>query len=345
MRQWTRWMLAGTALMSTALFGCSGPNTSGTKAASRSTSRTPASASGTLAPGANTTDALVRAEGYRHQGDMDRALAEFERVIETNPLMTVAYLGAGDIYRERGDYVAAEARYAAAAKVEPRNFDAQFYHGLSLQLLNRVQEAVRAYLRALAIRPNDFEANRRLAMAYLDLNEPIQALPYAQRSVALRSDSGPARANLAAVYVALGRYEAAVTEYQQAAELTRLGPDILLNMADALGYLERYAEMASTLDQLLRIEPSPAAYERMGKAMFKLRRYDQAMQAFANAIALDASYYPAHNGLGVCQLNQYLWSKGENVAARDEAIKSLRRSLQIEPKQPRIVELVRRYGV
>lgn len=343
MRQRTRWTLAGTALMSVTLVGCSGPNTSGTNSGYSPSARRPASTS-SPAPVSGSTDALIRAEGYRHQGDMDRALAEFERVIETNPLMTVAYLSAGDIYRERGEYAAAEQRYAAAAKVEPRNFDAQFYHGMTLQLLNRVQDAVRAYLRALAIRPNDFEANRRLAMAYLDLKEPVQALPYAQRSVALRSDSGPARANLAAVYAALGRYEAAVTEYQQAAELTELGPDILLNMADALGYLERYAEMASTLDQLLRIETSPAAYERMGKAMFKLRRYDQAMQAFGNAIAMDASYYPAHNGLGVCQLNQWLWSKGQNAPALDEAIKSLRRSLQIEPKQPRIVELVRRYG-
>ncbi|GAB4386976.1 MAG: hypothetical protein Kow0022_17640 [Phycisphaerales bacterium] len=302
------------------------------------------SASVPASPSAQTAEALVRAEGYRHEGDLDRALAEFERVIETNPLMTVAYLGAGDIYRQRGDYETAERRYAAAAKIEPRNFDAQFNHGLTLQLLHRVQEAVRAYLRALAIRPNDFEANLQLATAYLELKEPVQALPYAQRAVQLRSDSGKARANLAGVYVALGRYEAAVTEYQQAAELTELGPDILLNLADALGYLERYGEMASTLDQLLRISPSPAAYERMGKAMFKLRRYDQAMQAFTNAVDMDPGYYPAHNGIGVCLLNRYLWSEQKDVAARDRAMAALRRSLQIEPKQPRIVELVRRYG-
>jgi tetratricopeptide (TPR) repeat protein len=290
------------------------------------------------------TEALVRAEGLRHQGQLDEALAEFERVIETNPLMTVAYMGAGDIYREQGNFELAERRYGAAARVEPRNFDAQYYHGFALQMLDRFSDAIRAYLRALAIRPNDFDANLNLASSYLELGEPTQSLPYAQRSIALRPDSGPAHANLAAVFAALGRHASAVTEYQQAADLMELGPDLLLNMADSLGYLKRYGEMASTLDQLLRIEPSPAAWERMGKAMFKMRQYDKALDAFNRAIAMDPSYYPAQNGAGVCLLNEYLWSDQQDGRAKQAAVAALRRSLQIEPDQPRILELVRRYG-
>lgn len=290
------------------------------------------------------TEAIVRAEGARRQGNLDAALLEFERVIETNPLMTVAYMGAGDIYREQGNFEMAERRYGTAAKVEPRNFDAQYFHGFALQMLNRFQDAIRAYLRALAIRPNDFDANLNLAATYLELGEPMQALPYAQRSVTLRIDSGPAHANLAAVYAALDQHSRAVTEYQQAADLMDLGPELLLNMADSLGYLERYGEMASTLDQLLRIEASPAAWERMGKAMFKLGRYDRSLEAFNRSVELDPSYYPAHNGIGVCLLNQYLWSEQQDQRARDTAVAALRRSLQIQPQQPRILELVRRYG-
>ncbi len=335
-------LLTASTLALVLLAGCAsndGPRTSHTRSSGRAT--TPIA---TEAPSAAVTDGLVRAEAARHAGDLEKALAEFERVIETNPLVTVAYMGAGDIYRESGDFVSAEARYAQAARIEPRNFDAHYFHGLTLQLLNRVNESVRAYLRALAIRPNDFDANLNLAAAYLQLEEPVQALPYAQRSVALRPNAGPGRANLAAVYAALNRHEAAVIEYQQAAELMDLSPELLLNLADSLGFLERFGEMASTLDQLLRISASPAAYERMGKAMFKLRRYDSSMDAFSRAIEMDPSYFPAYNGLGVCHLNRYLWSEQKDTFARDQAMASLQRSLQIQPSQPRIVELVRRYG-
>lgn len=335
-------MLAGMC-GSALLCGCSSNGSSPSSSSAGTSSRT-GSPAAVQAPTAAEADALVRAEGFRHAGDLDKALAEFERVIDTNPLMTVAYMGAGDIYREQGDYTSAEARYAQAARLEPRNFDAHYYHALSLQLLNRVNDSVRAYLRALTIRPNDFDANLNLAAAYLQLNEPVQGLPYAQRTVALRPNSGPARANLAAVYAALNRHEAAVIEYQQAAELMELSPELLLNLADSLGFLDRHGEMASTLDQLLKIGPSPAAYERMGKAMFKLRRYDAAMDSFSRSIELDPSYYPAFNGLGVCHLNRYLWSEQKDTLARDQAMAALQRSLQIQPGQNRIIELVRRYG-
>lgn len=288
--------------------------------------------------------AVDKASDLRQEGVDAAALAEFERAIELNPTLTVAYLGAGDIYRERGDYGLAEQRYGAAATLEPRNFDAQYNHGLVLQLLNRVAESVRAYLRALAIREDDFNANLNLATAYLQLGEPNQARPFAERAVRADAGSGPARVNLGAVYAAMGQHTAAVIEYQQAAELMTLTPELLLNLADSLGQVERYEEMAATLDQLIRLAPSAVAYERLGSARFRLKRYDEALAAFQRAAEMDPGHFPAWNGVGVCLLNRYLWSDKQDDPARQQAVEALRRSLRLEPGQTRIVELVRRYG-
>jgi tetratricopeptide (TPR) repeat protein len=289
-------------------------------------------------------ESVTKAEMLKADGNIEAALAEFERAIEVNPDLTVAYLGAGDIYRERGDYPEAEKRYSQAAELEPRNFDAQYKHGLTLQLLNRVSEAVRAYLRALSIRPDDFEANLNLATAYLQLQEPAQALPYAQRAVRLNASSGPARVNLGSVYAAMNRHAEAVTEYLQAAEQMELSPELLLNLADSYGKIERYAEMIGTLEQLVARHPSAIAYERLGFARFRVKTYDAALGSFQSALAIDANHYPALNGVGVCLLNRYLWSDKKDRAALDDAMRALKRSLQIQPNQPRIVELVTRYG-
>lgn len=289
-------------------------------------------------------ESVTRAEMLKAEGDLNAALAEFERAIEVNPRLTVAYLGAGDIYRERGDYPEAERRYAQAARTEPQNFDAQYKHGLTLQLLNRVTEAVRAYLRALAIRPEDFEANLNLATAYLQLQEPGQALPYAQRAVRLNPSSGPARVNLGSVYAAMNRHSEAVTEYLQAAEHMTLSAELLLNLADSYGKTERYAEMLATLEQLVARNPSAIAYERLGFARFRIKEYDAALSSFQSSLAIDPNHYPALNGVGVCMLNRYVWSDRRDRAALEEAMRALKRSLQIQPNQPRIVELVTRYG-
>lgn len=285
-------------------------------------------------------EALALAAGGRE----DEALAILTRAIERNPMLGVAHIAMADIYTSRGDYTDAERSYATAAKVEPNNFTAQFKHGLTLHLLNRVADAIRAYLRALALQPDDFEANLNIATAYLQLDGPRQAVPYALRAVALNPASGPAHANLGAVYSALDRHLEAIREYESASELMELKPELLLNLAESLGKAARYQQMVNTLDELLRLKPSAAAYERLGFAHFKLRRYERAIESFRGGIALDRAYYPALNGLGVCLLNQFLVSARRDEAALTEALAALRASLRINQNQPRIVELLSRYG-
>lgn len=286
-------------------------------------------------------------EGRRlaEAGDLQSALAELERAIAINPSLTPAYIAAGDIYRERRDLPRAEERYRRATEIDPSNFDALSRHALVLQLMGRLDDAVRGYLRALAIRPDDFDANLNTGAAYARLGEPRQALIYAARAVELNPQSGAARINLGAVYAALDRHADAVIEYQQAAELVdEPTPKLLVSLADSLGQTGRYAEMVATLDQLVARTPTPEAYERLGAGLFRLRRYDRSLEAFERAVEMDAQHYPALNGVSVCLLNRYLWSEGDDRAALDRAVETLRASLRVKANQPKIVELVRRYG-
>jgi len=279
----------------------------------------------------------------KEQGLMDQALLEFEKAIEINPTMTTAYLGTGEIYRERGDYQAAETQYAQAVKNAPGDFEPNYWHGFTLQMLNRVAESVRAYLRALSIRPEDFHANLNLATAYLQLGENAQAVIYAERAVRIDPEDGPARVNLGASYSNAGRYAEALSEYEAAAELMPLTTELMLNLAQAQGRVGRYAEMAGTLRSVIAKEPTALAYERLGSAQFHMSNYDEALKAFTRATELDAQHYPAWNGVGVCLLNKYVWSKKTDLVSLDNARNALRRSLKIKHDQPRIAELLTRY--
>jgi len=287
---------------------------------------------------------LVSGESAMRRGDRRRALAELTRAIEINPTLTRAHLNIADIYRGEGDYVQAEASYRRAAEIEPQNFDAQYFDGLMLHVLDRLVDAVRAYLRALAIRPNDFDANLKIAGAYYQLDELPQASEYAHRAVKLRPDSGPARFQLGAVQAALNDHEAAVREYQQAAELVPLTPELLLNLAESYGRLGRYNEMLNTLTQVIKTEPSAAAYERIGFAHWRLEEFDLAHADFTEALRLEPDYFPALNGLGVSYLRKWKESDEQDSAARTEGIRLLRRSMQIKRDQPKVLDLLSRYG-
>ena len=294
---------------------------------------------------AQALDAEANGRALLSQERLAEAEREFERAIAINPLLTSAHLGLADIQMRRGEYSAAEQSYATAATQRPDSFEAQFNHGLSLQLLNRVTDAISAYLRALRIRPSDIDANLNLATAYLQADEPRRALIYAQRAARLDGRSASARSNLGAVYAALGQHDAAIIEYQQAAELMDpITPELLINLAESLRQTNRYEEMRATLTELVTRAPSAAGWERLGFANFKLRRYDDALAAFRTAIRTDESYYPAWNGVGVCMLNRYEFSRRADSAALREAVEAMQRSLQINRRQPQIVQWLSKYG-
>ena len=278
-------------------------------------------------------------------GDLEAAIAELEAAIATNPRFTRAYIEMSDILVEMTDYERAERVLREATRNEPRDFMAQYRHASVLYTLGRLDEARRAYLRALSVRPSSKDANLGVSTVLLEQGEPEQALPYARRAVRAAPDGARARMQLGNVLASLDRHEEAVIEYQQAAD-SPTGPDagVLLNLAESLNQLGRHAEMVAALEQLVMIEPTAVAYERLGSGYFRLRRYEDALGAFREAAALKPGYYPALNGIAVTELNNYLWSGKSDGAARRRAVEAMRRSLKIERDQPRIVQLLGRYS-
>ncbi len=288
---------------------------------------------------------MAKAVELYSSGDLEAALRELERAIAFNPRFTRAYIESGDIYMEMGDLERAERQYAAAVRNEPRNYMAQYRHASVLHKLGSLEESKRAYLRALSIRPSAYDANLGLSTVLLETGTAEQAIPYAQRAVRADPPSGRARMHLGNVYAAMDQHEEAIIEYQQAADMLQTpSSGLLLNMADSLNQLQRYAEMVGVLEQLVLIEPDSVAYERLGSGYFRLRQYDEALKAFNSSVDLDPNHYPGLNGIAVCELNNYLWNGKTDGSSRERAVDAMRRSLRIERQQPRIVELLRRYS-
>ncbi len=344
-----RTSLSLAILVGAALSGCAGGSASSTSTgADTSNASTPKAVNDVPEASPKTRDAiaqnaLAKAHEYASKGMTRPALIEFERAIENNPSLPQAYIGAAELYRKSGDYESAAVRYGQAADLLPQDFEPRYSQGLMLQLQHRIKEAVRAYLKALEIKPSDFDANLNIATAYLELEEPASALPYGQRAVQINPKSGPAHANLGSIYAALGKHQEAVNEYRQALEQVELSPPLLLNLANSLGKIQRFEEMINTLNQVIKIQPSAAAYERMGFAEFKLYKYDEALKCFRTSIEIDPNYAPGQTGVGVCLLNEYEFTKRTNDEFRVEGLQHLRTSVQLDPRQSYVIDLINKY--
>ncbi len=277
------------------------------------------------------------------KGLSESALAAFTLAIEENPRLTDAHMGVGDVQRQRGNYGEAKSAYEEATRLSPNSFDAHYYLALMQQLLGEVQAAIKTYLRALTLNPNSFDANKNLASAYLQLGRPSDALPYAERAVYLDPSSQIGWANLAATQSLLGQFDKAVDSYRQATELGEYAEPVLLGLADAHIRLGNFERAMITLESLIRTQPSATAYERLGYAQFKVRRFTESLASFRSATSLDENDPASLNGLGVCLMTLYIQGGRTDGSQRDEALDSWRRSLRLKPDQPRILDLLSRY--
>lgn len=305
----------------------------------------PAAVSDPTAPTEAQEEKLEQARAAQSSGDYDVALSLFQDILAENPMVTTAYIGTGEIYLAQKDYSRAEAAYGRAARLEPGSFKAQFGHGLALQLLDRVVEAIRAYQRALTIEPEDPRANLSMATAYLQIDEPESALAFARKSVEIDPFNGAARANLGAAYEKLGQNEPAINEYVAAMELMEPTSQLLMNLVNVLAKEKRYTEAVNAAETLVRLDPFANGYERLGWAYFRLNNPTKSMEAYRRAVDLDDGHWPSWNGIGINALNAWLISDRTNDDARLQARDALRRSLQINARQSKVLALMDRYNL
>jgi superkiller protein 3 len=286
---------------------------------------------------------LEQASSRVESGDYDEALGLFYRILEENPTSGEAYLGIGDVYLDQHDYERAEPALSRAAKLEPRNYLAQYRHGLSLQMLDRFLEAIKAYHRALTIDPDSIETNRNLAASYLRLDEPRHAVPFAKRATQLSPDDGPSWINLGAAYEGMEDWKQAADAYVTASEHMEASPELMGNLLRMLVRQKRYREVITTADTIHRFGPDAQAWERTGWAWFRLGEYTKSLKAYQHAVEVDPNLWQAWNGIGVNQLNAWLLNDRHEQSAFVQAGSSFRASLRVNGDQPKVLDLMLKY--
>ncbi len=287
---------------------------------------------------------MLQGQAYLDQGLTDSALAAFGMALEADPGLVDAHMNMGAIYQQHGQLELAGRCYERAVTADPNHFDARYFYGWMQHLQGHIQKAIDSYLRALAIQPDSFDANLNISGAYLQAGKVAEAMPYASLATQLKPDSQTAWANLATAHSLLNQFEDAVRAYHQAMELGDMAPPILMGLANAHVQLGHF-EQAIVVLKILTTDRSADAkvYQRLGYAQFKMRRFEDALDSFRASIEIDDQDPAALNGIGVCLMAMYL-QEGRGVSDhRDQALDAWRRSLQLRPNQPHIVDLLSRY--
>jgi tetratricopeptide (TPR) repeat protein len=291
----------------------------------------------------------VRGQLDAESGKTRKALAELTQAIRQNPNMVLAYEARGDIYRKQGQIHNAIHDYQHAVTLNPKSFHGWYELGVSFQAVHNFQSAVSAYQHSLQVEPKNANASMNLAVAYAQTGQPIFGIIYGRRALANGANSFSSMANLGAIYAEAANVDPhygrkALHYFKSSLELKPHQSAIYLDMAAVYLQGKQYAMASRVLKTAAKLAPSALVQERLGYAYYRMGNLPRAKVAYHAALKLNANYPPALNGLGVADMAMALQSESGDSSLRRKAVAYWRRSLELDPDQPLIEKLVKRFS-
>lgn len=301
-------------------------------------------------------DHYVRGQMLADKGDMDAALAELAKAVKVNSDLSVAYSAMGDIHRKRDNYPMARISYEKACETNPYSFKPHYNLGVVYQALaaaatqvdeiqDYFRQAANVYLRAMVISPKDFDTHLNISACYYSVGKYDLAEKYCKAAIAIKPNSPEAYSNLGIIYDSQGQAYQAIKAYRDSLELDVHQPKLLMNLGTTYVRQGRLKPAIMAFKMATTEDPNcPDAWEQLGTCHYHVKDYAQALTAYNHAVQLDPSNAAAHRGLGVVYMTQYILDR-EKADLRDKALEAWHASLELNPSQKDIVELVRKYTI
>ena len=208
----------------------------------------------------------MRASVFDSLGNRARAIEDFDRSIEINPLYAETYNNRGLVHNSMGNHIRAIDDFDRALEINPLYADAYNSRGLAHNSMGNYMRAIEDFDRAIKINPQN----------------------------------APAYSNRGAAYMALGNSTQAIADYNQAGEIDPDYADADYNRGISNQHLGKYQQAINDYNKAITINPKHAkAYFNRGLTYVAIGNQGQAILDFSKAIDIDNSYSTAYFNRGV----------------------------------------------
>jgi eukaryotic-like serine/threonine-protein kinase len=231
---------------------------------------------------------------------VELARASCTKAVESGNAGAEGHVCMGVVANGTGQYEAAMGEFEKAVQLDPTNDQA--YTGLASaeRHLNKLDEAEKTYQQVIQLRPQYAGAYMNLGAFYAEQQQLEKASAMFSRAVAVAPDSYRGYSNLGAVYA----------------------------------YEGKYAEAIQPLKQSIAIRPTSDAYNNLGTAYLRLRRFPDAIGAYREAVKLDEGQYAVWGSLG--DAYHYSGDLAGARAAYEKAVALASKQLEVNPKDAEV---------
>ena len=257
---------------------------------------------------------------------------------------------------QKQDFAAAKKVLAQAVAKDPKDPQAAFYYGVSMDGLGDTAGAMAEYKKALDLDPKLVEAAVNLSGAQYEQKDAAGALATADKGLKANPKSPELLVNRALSLEALGKKDEAMAAYGAATKarpddaqlrityaeylsaagkrddaLTELravqnvdDPTLLAALGVRFGRLKAFPDCVAALDKAIKVKASADLHTRRGVCRHDFGDDAGAQADYDAALKLDANFAPAHYYLG-----RHLEKKDKK-----KALEALERAQKLDPLGP-----------
>jgi len=257
-------------------------------------------------------------------GQIDEAIAQYRQALELKPNHPETHNNIGSLLLRMHRPPDAEDFLRKATALQPRYAEAHNNLGLALMRQHKVDEAAGCFDRALRLRPEYTDARRNLGVAQPRQGDWQSAADSLRRALEQDPISITSLIWLGKALAELNQLNEAEACYRRALELEQVsdadpftdlsvadvnegstppGPGAranqvagaLLDLAHMLSLREKPDEALRELGKARSLNPNDAfTINKMGAVLWSLRRYDEALGCFDEAVRIKPDYPDAH---------------------------------------------------
>ncbi|MGD1996307.1 MAG: tetratricopeptide repeat protein [Anaerolineae bacterium] len=252
----------------------------------------------TPTPTRSASEFRMEAEELYVQGDLEGAIAAYERAVELDPEDVSLYVPLVRLLTLEGRNAEAIEWGQEAVDLAPEYAPGWAVLGMAYDWDRRVSEAIDASLRAVELDPTYAEGYAYLAEAYADAGSWDEAMEAVQTALELDPNSVDARRNHGYVLETMGNWSGAVEAYRRALEIHPNLAHIYMSLGWNYQALADPAKAIEAFRRAAELDPDRAdALDRLGWTYYAIEEYGRAQSYLEQAIEADPEYAPAYGHL------------------------------------------------
>jgi tetratricopeptide (TPR) repeat protein len=223
-------------------------------------------------------------------------------------------------------YKEAAVAYDKAAELDPKNETAFYMAGWCYNDLDKFINAIDRLKKAVALKKTDHLAWQELGYAYKKTSKNEDALNCLNKAIEIKPDYAMAYKQLGDVYQNMNKDTEAIAAYEKCYDNNSENDDACYNLGYIYNGLDDYDKALEWLYKAIDIKKGVDVYNEIGFAYYKLKKNDEAMAAYKNALKLNEKNGTAYKGMADTYRLNY------SPAKLTEAIENYLKAIEYNPK-------------